>query len=236
MPRCQGKENSLFECPGTANPELGLTVCDNQNVVGLLCEGFDNQAVLNYHHWGGIVFEKYAPYIKTQEFGSVFYNLSRSSIQYADIQYAGMSYNQHIRIRPLYNYLPGSAITVFQYAPRLHHVIVEHSIGNGLNYSNIEAPAFLSNSIFRYNRGHGIVVKTRFGNVHVTNTVSHDNKGDGLKYVFNNTVWTKLEQDEYFTSRYLDFCDAQNPLSYPAYFKFRNPNYIRECSKVCSNL
>lgn len=27
MPRCHGKESNLFECSGTANPELGLTVC-----------------------------------------------------------------------------------------------------------------------------------------------------------------------------------------------------------------
>lgn len=204
--------------------------------MGILCEGFDNQAVLNYHNWGGIVFEKYAPYVKTQEHTSVFYNLSKSALEYVDVEYAGLSLNRHKRIRPLYDYVPSSAITVFQYAPRFHHLIVENSIGNGLNYSNIEAPAFLSNSIFRYNRGHGIVVKTRFGNVHVTNTVSHDNKGDGLKYMFNNTIWSKLEQDEYFTTRYLDYCDAQNPLSYPAYYKFRNPNYIRECSKVRDSL
>lgn len=126
---------------------------DNQNIVGLVCEGFDNQAVMNYHNWGGIVFEKYAPYTKTQEYTSVFYNLSRSVLEHVDVQYGGLSDNKDIRIRPLYNYMPGSAITVFQYAPRFHHLIVEHSIGNGLNYSNIEAPAFLSNSIFRYNRG-----------------------------------------------------------------------------------
>jgi hypothetical protein len=111
---------------------------------------------------------------------------------------------------------------------------VEYSIGNGLNYSNIEAPALITNSIFRFNRGHGISARTRFGNVSVVNTISHDNFGDGLKYYFNNTAWTLQEQEEYFVTRYLEYCDSQNPLSYPAYYRFRNPNYVRECSKTFS--
>lgn len=125
---------------------------DKQNVVGLVCEGFDNDAVSEYNNWGGIVFEKYAPYVRTQEHTSVFYNLSRSVLEYVDVQYAGLSRNKN-RFRPQYDYMPGSAITVFQYAPRFDNILVEYSIGNGLNYSNIEAPAFISNSVFRHNRG-----------------------------------------------------------------------------------
>lgn len=59
--------------------------------------------------------------------------------------------------------------------------------------------------------------------------------GDGLKYVFNNTAWSLQEQQEKFISnRYIEFCDSQNPLSYPAYYRFRNPNYVTECSKTFS--
>ncbi len=81
-------------------------------------------------------------------------------------------------------------------------------------------------------KGHGIVAVTRFGNVSIIKSDSYENLGDGLKYFFNNSIWSKQEQEEYFTNRYLDFCDSQNPLSYPSYYKFKNPNYVRECSKV----
>ena len=73
---------------------------------------------------------------------------------------------------------------------------------------------------------------SRFGNVSVFDTASYENMGDGLKYSFNNTAWSIEEQEEYFLNRYIPFCDSQNPLSYPAYYKFKNPNYVKECSKV----
>jgi hypothetical protein len=162
---------------------------------------------------------------------SVFYNLSRSILEHVHIRYAGLIDNRN-RFRPKYSYMPSSAITVFQYAPTFDNVLVEYSLGNGLNYSNIEAPALITNSVFRYNRGHGIAAKTRFGNVTLMNTISHDNMGDGLKFFYNTTGWSQIEEEEYFSTRYLEYCDSQNPLSYPAYYRFRNPNYVRECSKV----
>jgi hypothetical protein len=199
--------------------------------VGLLCEGFDESYAQTVDNWGGIVFQKYAPYLKQTEFTSVFYNFSQSIMEFADIEYAGLEpYNTWLH-RP-YTYMPSSAITVFQYAPRFNNITVQYSVANGLNFSNIEAPAVVRNSLFRFNRGHGIIAKTRFGDVRIINTVSHDNVGDGLKFAYNNSKWSQLEEEEYFVSRYLDYCDSQNPLSYPAYYRFRNPNYVRECSKV----
>lgn len=233
-PGCSGNESNLFECPGSGNPELGLTVCDHQRVVSLVCEGYDDQESSKYDNWGGIVFQRYAPFIKKSAFMSVFYNISQSILEYVDITHAGLVQNTYRRYGsiPHYGYYPGSAIVVFQYAPTFNNITIEHSLGYGLNYSNIEAPATITNSAFRFNRGHGIVAKTRFGNVNIFNTVSEDNMGDGLKYYFNNTVWTPQEQEEYFMSRYVEYCDSQNPLSYPAYYRFKNPNYVRECSKV----
>ncbi|CAF0869334.1 unnamed protein product [Brachionus calyciflorus] len=233
MPQCFGNEHNLFDCPGTGSPELGLTVCDKQNAVGLVCEGFDNKISSTSDNWGGIVFQKYAPYSKIQQYTSVFYNISQSSMQYVDIKYAGLVPNIN-RFKPKYDFYPGSAITVFQYTPIFDNILIENSIGNGLNYSNIEAPGSITNSIIRYNQGHGIIVKTRFGNINMTNVFSSDNLGDGLKYTFNNTEWTQQEQEEYFTNRYIQYCDSQNPLSYPAYYKFKNPNYVRECTKTFS--
>jgi hypothetical protein len=231
MPRCSGNENNLFECPGSIDPELGLTVCDNRNVVGLVCEGFNDKIVQNYDNWGGIVFQKYAPYMQELPFTSVFFNVSKSVLEYVDVRYAGLIDNLNW-LKPNYTYLSTSAVTVFQYAPRFKNITIEYSAGNGLNYSNIEAPALITNSIFRYNRGHGVNVKTRFGNVTVYNTISHDNMGDGFKYYFNNSAWSLREQEEYFVTRYAEYCDSQNPLSYPAYYRFKNPSYVTECSKV----
>ncbi len=108
-------------------------------------------------------------------------------------------------------------------------------VGNGLNFSNVEAPVSVIGGRFEANRGHGICATTRFGNVLVVNTSSVNNGGDGLKYTFNNTEWSVQEQTENFLTRYIEFCDSQNPLSYPAYYKFRNPNYVKECSKTFSS-
>jgi hypothetical protein len=125
---------------------------DHQQVVGLLCEGFDEQYSRDYENWGGIVFQKYAPYLKQQQFTSVFYNVSQSILEYVDIEYAGLErYNTWLYRN--YTYQPGSAITVFQYAPRFNNITVQYSLANGLNYSNIEAPALITNSLFRYNKG-----------------------------------------------------------------------------------
>ncbi len=33
MPGCSGHEKNLFECPGTAYPELGLTACGNYSIL-----------------------------------------------------------------------------------------------------------------------------------------------------------------------------------------------------------
>jgi len=232
LPRCIGSEKNLFQCPGSNQPEIGRTVCENQNLVSLTCEGFDNEIIETYDNWGGILFEKYAPYLTTQPFSAAFYNVSKSVLEYVDIRYAGLTVNRNKPIRKLYDFTPGSAVTVFQYAPRLHNLIIEYSLGNGLNYSNIEAPAYMNDCTFRFNRGHGVAAKTRFGNLTIFNTHSYENGADGLKYYFNNTAWSRLEEEEQFNNRYLDYCDSQNPLSYPAYYRFRNPNYVRECSKV----
>ena len=205
----------------------------------MVCEGFDNELARSLHNWAGIVFHRGAPYLRTQQFNSVFYNQSQSIMEHADVRHAGLvlnhknKHNLHPDSRPLrYEYAPTSAIVVYQYAPRFGSLLVEHSAGNGLNYSNIEAPALVRASTFRHNRGHGMCVRTRFGNVTVVDSLAHANLGDGIKYTLNNTVWTLQEQLETHVNRYVEFCDSQNPLSYPAYYRFRNPNYVRECSKV----
>jgi hypothetical protein len=232
LPRCSGKERNLFDCPGTSDPEIGLTVCDTTNLISLTCEGYDNEYAQHLNNWGGIIFQRYSPFQTVQEYNSVFYNISKSVLEYVDVRYAGLTLNRNKLLRPLYDYIPGSGITVFQYAPRFYNICIEYSIGNGLNYSNIEAPALLTHSTFRFNHGHGIAAKTRFGNISIYDSYSYDNWADGLKYHFNNTVWSRWEEEEQFNNRYLDYCDSQNPLSYPAYYRFRNPNYVRECSKV----
>jgi hypothetical protein len=231
---------------------------DNMNVISLVCEGFNRDNEQQIDNWGGIVFEKFAPYHKVRQFSTVSFNISRSILNYVDVSYAGFSYNPQKRI-----YYPSSAITVFQYAPTFNHLLVEYSAGNGLNFSNIEAPAFVQNSVFKYNKGrvytdhlfkpkykalviqssyicvrvcvegHGLIAKTRFGNMSLYNVNSNNNFGDGLKYHFNNSVWTKQEEEELFDIRYIEYCHSQNPLTFPTYYRFKNPNYVRECSKVC---
>jgi len=240
MPKCIGSESHLLDCPGTDNPEQGLTVCERHTLVSLNCEGFHNKHIASFDHWAGIVFQRHAPYTRIQQFNSLFTNRSQSVLESADIEYAGLAPNRRLNehgwyARPGYLYQPGSAVTVFQFGPEFKDLRVRYSLGNGLNFSNVEAPVSVEGCTFEANKGHGISATTRFGNVLVLNTTSKNNGGDGLKYVFNNTEWSIHEQTENFLVKYIEFCDSQNPLSYPAYYKFRNPNYVKECSKTLSS-
>ena len=124
-----------------------LTLDDN-NVISLVCDGFSKQNEKIIDNWGGIIFEKYAPYQKLTQFRSVFYNITKSILNYVDISHAGYTYDSYKHK----SYLT-SALTIFQYSPLLDNLIVEYSAGNGVNYSNIEAPAILKNSIIRFNKG-----------------------------------------------------------------------------------
>ena len=237
MPKCSGSESNLLECPGTRRPEQGRTVCDHRSLVSLHCEGFDQKFSAAHDNWAGIVFQKHAPYKVNQKFTSLFTNSSLSEMKFVDVEHAGMHPNRNKHLtgwwaRPKYDYIPGSAITVFQYGPTFQNLKVEYSLGNGLNFSNIEAPVTVENSLIRNNRGHGVVAVSRFGNVKLVNSKLNLNLGDGFKYTYNNSDWSVQEQRENFLIRYIEFCDSQNPLSYPAYYKFRNPNYVKECSKV----
>ena len=103
-------------------------------------------------NWGGIIFERHAPFKTMREYDSVFYNVSKSVMEFVDVRFAGLSRNSN-KLKPLYDYFPSSAITVFQYSPQFNNITIEYSAGNGLNMSNIEAPSFIANCIVRHNKG-----------------------------------------------------------------------------------
>jgi hypothetical protein len=133
MPKCRGTEPSLLHCPGTAQPEHGLTVCHHHQLVSLHCEGFHNQHTEPLDHWAGIVFQRHAPYTRIQQFNSLFTNRSQSSLAFADIDYAGLAPNRRLTehgwyARPGYLYQPGSAVTVFQFGPDFNDLRVRYSV------------------------------------------------------------------------------------------------------------
>lgn len=142
QPKCTGNENSLFECSGTTYYELGNTICDDQNLVSLVCDNLIDDAYDEIDNWGGIIFERNAPFTKIERFSSLFYNTSKSVVNYVDVLFAGLQGSN-----------PSSAITVFQYCPTFNNLKVEFSAGHGLNLSNIEAPSLVQNSVFQHNKG-----------------------------------------------------------------------------------
>lgn len=157
-PKCTGHEKSLFDCVGTSRPEQGLSVCERLNVVSLHCEGFDNDLANEYDNWAGLVFQRHAPYTVVQQYSALFTNISQSVLECVDVEYAGLSVNRQKSTpgwygRPHYDYRPGSAVTVFQYGPTLRDLKVRWSLGNGLNFSNVEAPVAVHGGIFEANRG-----------------------------------------------------------------------------------
>ena len=120
-------------------------------MISLVCEGMSNEKASSLENWGGIVFERHPPFETVREYGSVFYNKSKSVLEFVDIRFAGLVNRNDPRFR--YEYSSSSAITVFQYSPRLKNVTIEFSAGNGANFSNLEAPALLTDSLFRFNKG-----------------------------------------------------------------------------------
>ncbi|CAF4787866.1 unnamed protein product, partial [Rotaria sp. Silwood2] len=213
----------------------------NKQYIRLQCDGFfDPFVVLN---WGGIVFERNfqskelsdIPHISDSA-SPLFNDLKQqpSILNYVDILHAGLRPELTIR-----SYAERyAAVTVFDNLinPIFDNITILYSASDGMNFSNVGSSVRLRNSVLAYNRGHGIVVTSRYGNVTLDNVHIHDNGGDGVHYTLNNTEWSVREQEESPQRLYKSFCETANTVEFPNYFTYRPSAAGTCCTQAFSSL
>ncbi|CAF0964952.1 unnamed protein product [Adineta ricciae] len=235
-------DEHVLDCPGVSvPPRLGLHICDDKQYVRLQCDGFfDPLTVLN---WGGIVFErkfstnKLTDIPEISDAASPLYNdLNQrpSILNYVDILHAGL--RPELTIRSYAERF--AALTVFDNLvnPLFDNITVLYSASDGMNFSNVGSSVKLKNSVSAYNRGHGITVTSRYGNVTLDNVHVYDNGGDGVYYAMNNTEWSEREQEESPKRLYKSFCETANTVEFPSYFTYRPPAAGTCCTQAFSSM
>ncbi|UJR14923.1 hypothetical protein I4U23_001905 [Adineta vaga] len=242
-PACRPNvDEHVLDCPGVrVPPQLGIQICDHKQYVRLQCDGFyDPLTVLN---WGGIVFEQKFSSIKLSDIpeisdtASPLYNdlhQRQSILNYVDILHAGLRPELTIR-----SYAERyAALTVFDNLinPIFDNITVLYSASGGMNFSNVGSSIKLKNSVSAYNRGHGLAVTSRYGNVTLENVHIYDNGGDGVHYAMNNTEWSPREQEESPKRLYKSFCETANTVEFPSYFTYRPPAAGTCCTQAFSSL
>ncbi|CAF0748650.1 unnamed protein product, partial [Didymodactylos carnosus] len=231
-PACKHDETNLLNCVGFRSPQIGLHVCDNKQYIRLICDGFYDPSPI--HNWGGIIFERRRPIEQSiipeiADSATTLSNqpLSQSILSYVDILHAGLRPSETIKSYPE-RY---AALTVFDHSPILFNVTVQHSASDGMNFSNVISSVLIENSLSALNRGHGIVVTTRYGNVTLNNVDLRNNGGDGILYILNNTEWSKHEQEEDPSLLYKSFCETANIVQYPSYLRYTSLSQGTCCSQ-----
>ncbi|CAM4799581.1 unnamed protein product [Rotaria magnacalcarata] len=242
-PACRpNRDEHLLDCPGVRTPpRLGIHICDDKQYVRLQCDGFfDPLIVLN---WGGIVFERRfqsnhlsdIPHLSDSA-SPLFNSLHQqpSILNYVDILHAGLRPEQTTRLYAERH----AAVTVFDNLinPIFDNITVLYSASDGMNFSNVGSSVRLRNSISAYNRGHGITVTSRYGNVTLDNVYIHDNGGDGVNYALNNTEWSVREQEESPQRLYKPFCEAADTVEFPNYFSYRPQGAGTCCTQTFSSM
>ncbi|CAF4700980.1 unnamed protein product, partial [Rotaria socialis] len=213
----------------------------DKQYVRLQCDGFfDPLVVLN---WGGIVFERRfqsnhlsdIPHLSDSA-SPLFNSLHQqpSILHYVDILHAGLRPEQTTRFYAERQ----AAVTVFDNLinPIFDNITVLYSASDGMNFSNVGSSVRLRNSISAYNRGHGITVTSRYGNVTLDNVYIHDNGGDGVNYALNNTEWSVREQEESPQRLYKPFCEAADTVEFPNYFSYRPQGAGTCCTQTFSSM
>jgi len=153
-------------------------------------------------------------------------------LNYVDILHAGLRPELSIRLYAE-RY---AAVTVFDNLinPIFDNVTILYSASDGMNCSNVGSSIRLKNSVIAFNRGHGIVVTSRYGNTTLDNVHIHDNAGDGVHYALNNTEWSLREQEESPQRLYKSFCEAAGAVEFPSYFSYRPPAAGTCCTQAFS--
>lgn len=213
---------------------------DDKEFVRLQCDGFfDPQSVLN---WAGIVFERKITTDKLSDIPPLSdaasplipdLNQRQSVLHYVDILHAGLRAESALK-----TYAERyAAVTIFDNLvnPSFYNISVLYSAADGMNFSNIATPVQLRNSFIAYNRGHGVVLTSRYGNVTFDRVEIHQNGGDGIHYRFNNTEWSLREQEETNSRLYKSFCETANTVEFPSYFTYRPSAAGTCCTQVKYN-
>ncbi|EYC44991.1 hypothetical protein Y032_0443g1557 [Ancylostoma ceylanicum] len=179
MPRpdCHPGANSLWDCPGFADPNairLSENLCQGEDDLGLVCWGaptFQGWA----KHWKGIqIYNSPYTYVSADPDHVAVQKESLSRMEYVDILYAG--YDGSTKNTT-------AALWIEGVAPIMNGLRIERSARDGLYIYEPSGPILIANSTFSWNRGHGIMVdNTTDGRVFINMTRIENNYGDGVWY------------------------------------------------------
>ncbi|KIH52296.1 hypothetical protein ANCDUO_17603, partial [Ancylostoma duodenale] len=179
MPRpdCHPGANSLWDCPGFADPNairLSENLCQGEDDLGLVCWGaptFQGWA----KHWRGIqIYNSPYTYVSADPDHVAVQKESLSRMEYVDILYAG--YDGSTKNTT-------AALWIEGVAPIMNGLRIERSARDGLYIYEPSGPILIANSTFSWNRGHGIMVdNTTDGRVFINMTRIENNYGDGVWY------------------------------------------------------
>lgn len=178
-PQCNGTERSLLDCPGAVNVSVSRDICDTQDTVGMWCWGA-NPDVYGAN-WHGI--EMFNATVYALQIGNVVLNVSKSVLEYVDIEYAGVNSTGH----------SAAALSASPFAPILQNVTFQFNAYDGVNYSYITSPAFIRDCYMYRNRGNGVNVTTAIGYVFLDRTRAVENGGDGARIKVLKYLWQDVE-------------------------------------------
>ncbi|CAL1535561.1 unnamed protein product [Lymnaea stagnalis] len=184
-PDCKGGENSLFDCPGAVNMQIGRHICDGQEVVGFQCEGLRPGLALD--HWRGIDFYNSSTEARYTILGNnrVYMNVSLSFLEYLDISYTGLDTFHGYTSDPEVFYQK-AAISASPHVPMINNVTIRYGAYDGLNFTEIVGPIHIANSTISQNRGYGMFIQSSVGRTLVNMTEVDHNWGDGIKFYISN--------------------------------------------------
>ncbi|XP_064633824.1 protein bark beetle-like isoform X2 [Lineus longissimus] len=163
-PKCDGSEQSLMECPGTKDLQIGKHICVNQITVGLDCYGAD--PILSENYWRGLTFFNSSIRAKSRT-----QNVSASVLEFVDIMFAGVNSTRNFT----------AALSASPNPPYLDNCRIMRNGFDGVNFTEVRSEVIIRNSEIAYNRGYGVNVTSFLGDVQVDGTDIHDNYGEGMR-------------------------------------------------------
>ncbi|KAI0230770.1 hypothetical protein LSAT2_018882 [Lamellibrachia satsuma] len=188
QPDCSGSESNILDCAGSQRIQIGSRICVQQKTIHLHCYGLAPQSTAASNWWG---LEFYNATLRPVIKGSIAIYESNSVLENVDILYAGLD--------PLGNPVP--AVRASPTVPRLDGVAIRYCALDATNFTDINASTIVHNSDFELNRGHGLVVESRFGRINVTDSRVVANSGNGIKAKLLDSKFLIIDEQKAFCRR-----------------------------------
>ncbi|CAL4091082.1 unnamed protein product, partial [Meganyctiphanes norvegica] len=181
---------------------MGGGGCDMHPDMGLTCNEY-HALWRGTNHWRGLHFKSSEYEEKYFQENTLYQKMSKSSLEYVDISYAGLGPQRETT----------SGIMTWGVPPKMSYISVTKSAYNGINVTLPGTFFRLDNAVIAENAGYGVYANTSSGLVSIEdNCIIRDNQADGIKYNFHHA-----QPDRSASLSFQDFCTgSSNPnVAYP---------------------